>query len=249
MKWNTENVLNAVRTERFTKINVMNVMKRKRKKGVGKMGYEFTSSYRRKEWYSFREKCLSLANRECEICHKSQSEVTLQIHHPHYEKGLLPWEYDEKFCQVLCKGCHAREHGIIKPLDGWCLIHSDWEEGESSGDTFCENCDTAMKWHNDLWHPDWGVITVGYVCAEKLENGEVYNIRKNNLKMRTFLNSPRWKRTPMGWKYNHGNRHVFAFKNENGWKLRINGEWGKLFYNSLESAKERSFKHLLRKHE
>jgi len=79
------------------------------------------SLYRRKEWFRFRETCIKSAERKCERCGISQAEASLQVHHPHYQNGLMPWEYDAKFCEVLCKGCHAREHGKIKPIDeGMC---------------------------------------------------------------------------------------------------------------------------------
>lgn len=75
--------------------------------------------YRRKEWIEFREKCFEYADFTCAICGRNQEHVVLNVHHPHYEQGKLPWEYEVEDCEVLCKGCHAREHGIIEPEDWW----------------------------------------------------------------------------------------------------------------------------------
>jgi len=199
------------------------------------------SLYRRKEWFQFRERCLVVACRKCERCGRSQKEASLQVHHPHYGEDLMPWEYDPRFCEVLCKGCHAREHGKIKPLDGWTLIHSDWDDGEPTGWTKCEHCDASMEWHNDLWHPEWGVITVGYECADKLGTPEVHAIKRKRERMNTFLHSPRWKKTPKGWKYKHGERVVFAMQKPNGWILNIGGTWGGITYRTIDAAKERAF--------
>jgi hypothetical protein len=199
------------------------------------------SFYHRQEWFKFRERCLDRVGRKCEACGRGQGEASLQIHHPHYAEGVLPWDYKEAFCQVLCKGCHAKEHGLIKPSDGWILIHSDWEWGESSGSTCCENCGAAMDWHNDLWNPAWGIITVGYDCAEKLGNPEAHAMRKQHLRERTFLNSPRWNRTQKGWKYKHGDLDVFVLDRGEYCALNISGEWGRLKYKTLEDAKRRAF--------
>jgi len=204
-------------------------------------GASACSLYRRQEWFRFRETCIQSAERKCERCGISQVEASLQVHHPHYQNGLMPWEYDVKFCEVLCKGCHAKEHGKIKPLDGWTLMHSDWDDGEPTGPTHCEHCDTPMEWHNDLWHPDWGVITVGYDCAEKLGNPDVHKIKRNRDRMNTFVFSPRWRRTSKGWKYRHGGRDVFALENDGAWKLNISGTWGRIRYGNLYEAKVRAF--------
>lgn len=197
--------------------------------------------YQRKEWLQFREACFDASGRQCERCGKDQKGASLQVHHPHYGKGLMPWEYDPSFCEILCKVCHAREHDKIKPLDGWTLIRSDWHSGEPSGMTRCEHCDAPMEWHNDVWHPEWGVITVGYECADKLGAPEVHAIKRNRERLNTFLHSPRWKQTKKGFRYKHGNRLVFAMQKASGWVLNIGGKWGKITYSTISAAKERAF--------
>ena len=199
------------------------------------------SPYNRKEWLAFRKTHIESAGCKCERCGREQGNASLQIHHPYYESGKMPWEYHHGFCEVLCKGCHAREHGKIKPLSGWTLIHSDWDCGEPTGSTHCEHCNTPMEWHNDLWHPDWGVITVGYDCAEKLGNHWPSQIRAKNERMKTFIHSPRWTETSKGLRYRHGNVDVFVFNKTAPFKLNIDGKWGKIKYPSLYAAKSRAF--------
>lgn len=203
--------------------------------------------YRRREWYAFRERCLKRAGYCCAHCNRGQQVVTLQVHHPHYGEDLAPWEYEEEFCEVLCKGCHAREHGIIKPDSGWILLHSDWETGEPSGDTRCEHCNSPMRWHNDLWHPDWGSITVGYDCAEKLGNPEVGVLKGQYARKETFTRSPRWRTTSRGWRYKQDGRDVFIFNKATHYTLRIDNKWGKLQYPTVLAAKEKAFEVLMQR--
>lgn len=199
-------------------------------------------SYHRKEWKLFRDKCIEHAGFKCERCGRKQDSVSLQVHHPHYKDGLKPWQYEVKFCVVLCKGCHAREHGIIKPSSGWILIHSDWEDGEPSGDTNCENCGADMRWHNELYHPKWGSIIVGYDCAAKLGNEDALKVKIESEKMRTFVYSPRWKEISNGYKYKHGDVCVLVIWHQGGYILKISNQWGKIKYKTIEEAKERAFK-------
>lgn len=199
-----------------------------------------SNGYSSVEWKAYRSACLEKVGHRCEICHRDCKSVCLQVHHPHYNNIAMPWEYSMDFVQVICKGCHAVEHGIIKPLSGWTLIRSDWEEGEPSGETWCAHCGTSMKWHNDLYHCDWGVITVGYDCAAKLGNRKAWELRKLYLAARTFVNSPRWKRTSRGYIYK--SKRVFILKrNETDYRLKIRGQWGRMRYGTLDDAKRKSF--------
>jgi len=206
----------------------------------GKKGY--AELLKRKEWHDFRQRCLEAAGYACINCKRTQKETSLHIHHPHYA-NLLPWEYEIEFCEVLCAGCHAEVHGLKKPSDGWILIHSDWDEGESSGETRCEHCDTAMEWHNDLYHPDWGVIVVGYDCAEKLCDKSVHLFAKYNRKRETFIRSPLWKRTPKGWRYKLGDVETFILDKGNAFVANARGVWMKEI-SSLPLAKTALFSRL-----
>lgn len=105
-----------------------------------------------------------------------------------------------------------------------------------------------MQWHNDLWHPEWGVITVGYDCAEKLGNPEADSKRKFYKRAVTFINSPRWKETKHGEMYKHGDVKVFVMEKmyQNNWRyiLNINDVWGKKYYYDRHDALFAAFKYI-----
>ena len=71
--------------------------------------------YRDKRWIKYREEILQMDEYSCVKCGRTTPEVTLQVHHKKYEKGKPPWDYPAKDCETLCRGCHAREHGVIRP--------------------------------------------------------------------------------------------------------------------------------------
>ena len=192
----------------------------------------------KQEWVKYRSQCLKNAFFRCESCGKT--DVVLQVHHPHYYEDREPWEYPIAFCHVLCKGCHAEEHGLIPPRSGWILLHSDWDDGESSGETLCEKCETPLKWQNVMWHPEWGEMVVGYECADQLGNRDAHESHKRELRRRSFIASPRWRDTPKGVMYKHGEIRVFILKRDKRFILKIKDQWGKLKYHSLDDAKRRA---------
>lgn len=84
------------------------------------------NSYRNEEWLKFRKEVIELDGNRCAICGRSELEdIVLQVHHKNYVSGKLPWEYSYKDCETLCKGCHAREHGLICPNFGWEFVGED----------------------------------------------------------------------------------------------------------------------------
>lgn len=62
-----------------------------------------------KKWLAFRDFILYVRGNKCEKC---GSTNCLQIHHLHYNKGFMAWEYNCNEVVVLCKGCHMKEHKI-----------------------------------------------------------------------------------------------------------------------------------------
>lgn len=51
----------------------------------------------------------------CEDC--GSGEITLNVHHSYYERGLKPWEYPDESLHALCEGCH------IQHQDGMTELH------------------------------------------------------------------------------------------------------------------------------
>jgi len=100
--------------------------------------------YNRTEWRTFREELLRLHDGVCGRCYRGQPEgVVLQVHHKIYIRGRLPWEYPPEACEVLCKGCHAEEHGRIMPQSGWEHFGDYDDLGAPDGE--CELCGTAIR--------------------------------------------------------------------------------------------------------
>ena len=183
---------------------------------------------------------------ECEECGRGKGDVILQVHHIYYNHDLKPWEYNEDACKVLCRGCHARTHGLAMPLNGWTCLHSDWDVGEKSDVTQCDLCETTMEWHNYLFHPKWGTINVGYDCADKLIDGHKHEKERMNRARSTFIKSPRWE--PSG---GDGTRYYFDYKDvgiyprgRNKFIAKVNGQPGKLLFDTIDQAKKKAFKYL-----
>lgn len=45
----------------------------------------------------------------CQKCFDDENNLTLNIHHLHYEKGKDPWDYPLESLVTLCEECHAEE--------------------------------------------------------------------------------------------------------------------------------------------
>lgn len=135
--------------------------------------------YRNLEWFVFSEVVKSRDNYQCQNCSRNNKEVILQVHHHIYYEGKKPWEYAISDCITLCKGCHAREHGLIEPQYGWTLISID-DLGDLSG--ICErvNCNTPIRYEHLAYHPQWGYKIIGSSCIEFLTT-------EDKLKSRQYL--------------------------------------------------------------
>lgn len=198
-----------------------------------------SSFYHRKEWRAFRERCLARVGYKCERCEKPS---ILQVHHPEYVAGRKPWEYEVEFCEVLCRGCHAGEHGIILPREGWSIIYSDLDNNEPSDPVPCANCGLSVTWHFVIYHPEWGEAIVGSECAENLSLGEEVLERKSLARrLRTFVHSPRWRETPHGGTLQQQGTRVLVYQRESLFRLKIGEKWGDFDFASVEEARVRAF--------
>lgn len=66
-------------------------------------------------WQRKRLEVLNAADWTCSCC--GGKETTLHVHHRHYVKGRMAWEYEEHELAVLCEPCHAEEHEQRELLD------------------------------------------------------------------------------------------------------------------------------------
>jgi hypothetical protein len=151
-------------------------------------------AYYNDKWFDFSERVQRRDNYKCLKCGRKKGEVILQTHHKLYKRGLEVWEYPLSDCITLCKGCHAEQHGIIEPTDGWTLISIDDLEGLYG---VCEKkgCGTEIRYEHLIYHPNFGYKTVGSTCVEfltredQLLSQEVLKVFK---KISDFIQNSEW---------------------------------------------------------
>jgi len=66
----------------------------------------------------WQKKRLEILQRDKFTCQSCNDDInTLHVHHLHYEKGLLPWEYENEDLVTLCEKCHDAISSIDKILN------------------------------------------------------------------------------------------------------------------------------------
>lgn len=160
--------------------------------------------YINKDWLAFSEK-VKRRDGKCLQCKRGPGEVTLQVHHEIYIPGKAPWEHAVSDCRTLCKGCHAKEHGLIEPDRGWTLLSID-DLGRPDGTCERNGCGADIRYAHLTYHPKWGYLVVGSTCIEhltqedRLLSSNTIHLYKNISK---FVHSSDWSRntTQKGKKY------------------------------------------------
>jgi len=198
--------------------------------------------YRKQEWFEFREKIIERDEDMCVRCGRSSvSGAILQVHHKQYLPGKKPWEYPENFCETLCKGCHAAEHGKIPPLTGWEFLFDD-DLDDLSG--VCEYCGSELRYVFYIHHPKWGVLEVGTVCCDNLTGTyEASRKRKYHNREKRFIGSKRWKLSRNGVQ-NISQKGISIEIVPVGavYKIKMNGFKGKQVFATTDNAKKHVFK-------
>lgn len=152
-------------------------------------------AYRSREWREVRGQALEVADYTCERCLRKEADgLILHVHHRVYRPGAAPWEYSLGELEVLCAGCHAQEHGVIRPSDGWEVVGYE-DLGEVDGE--CDLCGTAIRHVYAISHPKWHSLEVGSDCCDNLTNTDIaskheHERRKHLARRRTFIRSPKW---------------------------------------------------------
>ena len=143
--------------------------------------------YRNKAWYAYAEKVKERDKYTCQKpdCKRDKDEVVLQVHHISYKEGLLPHQYPLSECITLCRGCHAREHGLIQPNSGWLLIGID-DHGKHNREGTCYRavgkdakrqdkdedgkriCGRKLRFDHHAYHAKWGYEVFGSKCIDHL---------------------------------------------------------------------------------
>jgi hypothetical protein len=215
--------------------------------------------YSHTEWVKFSKKVVARDNNKCVKCNRTSPEVVLQAHHEVYTTNKPPWESALSDCITLCKGCHAREHGLIEPNSGWFLVSID-DLGAVSG--ICErlNCGSKIRYEHLTYHPKWGYKIVGSTCIEHLTQ-EDQNISSELLaiyhSISSFLHKVTWtigqtnaSRSYIKAKYGHDYIRIYGDELRYKFQLAIKvkgkryHEYTKLFpihNKTLIEAKELSY--------
>lgn len=90
--------------------------------------------------------------------------------------GKKPWEYDIEDLEVLCKGCHAREHDILEPSHDWTLIEVA-HNGRSGyrcerQKSINKSCNVKIVFEHLVYHPKVGYRIVGSTCIDHLTESD-----------------------------------------------------------------------------
>lgn len=205
--------------------------------------------YNNPKWQEYRESIILRDGERCARCDRSRNfGAILQVHHLEYLPHKMPWEYPDHYCITLCKACHAEEHGKIPPRFGWSYIGFD-DLGEDGGSN-CEACGTEIRYQHWVRHEDWGMLSVGSVCCERMTDevraSEIEHSYKSNMqKQFRFVESPRWRETKKGnWRIRHKGHLLICVSTLNRWRVCVmpNGMdrfvYGEKDFGSLAEAKK-----------
>lgn len=179
--------------------------------------------YVNSKWEAFCQRVIHRDKGLCLQCGRGEPEVVLQVHHEVYHDGRAPWDYPLSDCRTLCKGCHAREHGLIEPDRGWRLVAIEDLGGPYA---ICERhgCGHEIRYAYYTYHPAWGYKLVGSTCIEHLTQADrqlsskVVGIYKN---ISHFVHNTPWREA----RSKRGKRYMAATYKYH--EIRIYGEYPK----------------------
>lgn len=141
-------------------------------------------------------------------------------------------------------GCPKAGWKWLRAID----LHDD--EGRQFGDySQCEFCwKEQIRFVHYLSHPDWkSVIAVGRICANELSGDKSADDAEQRLRNRSQrrANFPKLKSWRTSAKGNHWieyqGHHIVVIRWKTKYRLRIDGELGKLDFEDQRSAKLRAF--------
>ncbi|HMW08611.1 MAG TPA: HNH endonuclease signature motif containing protein [Leptospiraceae bacterium] len=184
-------------------------------------------SYYNEKWFAFSD-LVKKRDEKCLKCGRKEPFVILQVHHRVYKPGLEPWEYPLSDCITLCKGCHAREHKLIEPNDGWTLI-SITDREESDGVCERNGCGAEIRYEHLTYHPKWGYKIVGSTCSEHLTEKEQFlgkKVVEIFEKTSNFIDNSIWKKdvTKSGVEFiytTHKFNQIRIYGNESNYSFQI----------------------------
>jgi hypothetical protein len=202
------------------------------------------NSYNSALWDVFRGEVIELDGSVCRRCHRGvESGVVLQVHHKRYETGRLPWDYAYSDCETLCKGCHAAEHGIIRPRVGWTCVGEN-DLGDLCGN--CELCGTEIRYVFLIHHPQWEPLAVGTICCDNLTETQIASNKLESLhrfisRKQRFLSSLRWKGNEMFTSIRQKGMTIGIRKIGQAYRIEMEGRKGKKKFPTSPEAKAEIF--------
>jgi len=203
-----------------------------------------TKPYSHALWQKFRQEVIELDGSRCCRCNRGTVDaVVLQVHHKHYIRQKLPWEYDYADCETLCQGCHAAEHGHIPPKTGWDYL-TEVDLGDLCG--YCELCGKEIRYVYYVHHPQWEPMGVGTVCCDNLTGTKIASHHMDAIKLRQsreerFINSNRWSALNGIALIKQKGFDIAIIEKIAGFQIRINEAYGKQIFQTIELAKRRVF--------
>lgn len=205
---------------------------------------DFKRAYRHPDWLKFRESVIARDKGKCVRCGKPSAEDSpMHVHHIKYLPGRMPWDYARVYCESLCSGCHAAEHGIIPPKVGWTIfMDEDLEEVAGT----CELCGTAIRYVFHVHHSQWEPMAVGADCCDNLTSSRLASTTKESIerferRRAAFVSSKRWKPYSFGARITQKGMKVDIFKTEEKYRIIIDRLPGSLTYPTMTSAKIKVF--------
>lgn len=196
--------------------------------------------YRSNRWVEFREELIELDGGACVRCGKTrQGGATLQVHHKKYLTGKAPWEYPFELCETLCKGCHAEEHGEIRPSSDWEYVGEDDLGGLYGA---CDRCNTAIRYVFFVQHKNWEPMAVGTVCCDDLTGTKIASDkRKYDERLTRFIKSTRWTEVERRHLIEQKHIEIELVPAIGGYRIHMNTTKGKKIYPTLNAAKTMVF--------
>jgi hypothetical protein len=200
--------------------------------------------YSNERWIKFRNEVIELDGEICLRCRRGFKDgMTLQVHHKHYRSGAAPWEYLYTDCETLCKGCHAREHGKVRPSVGWEFLGTD-DLGGLSG--ICEYCGTEIRYVFFIQHLHWEPLAVGTYCCDNLTetalaSNHMESLRRFASRRTRFISSRRWKESGGGMVIHQKGIEVLIRMQTAGFQIQMNDTPGKIVFPNMVDAKAKAF--------
>jgi hypothetical protein len=202
-------------------------------------------AYERVRWEAFRNEVIQLDGGVCVHCKRGVADgVVLQVHHKEYIAGKERWDYPYNLCETLCRGCHAREHGRLRPSAGWeCVGYHDLGDLDGA----CDLCGTSIRYVFLVQVPGWPSMEVGEMCCDNLTCTEVASnhmesVRRFEDRKKRFVASKRWALSAAGAPIikQKGIELEVVCSGEK-YRLTANGQPGKQEFQSVQAAKIKAF--------